>query len=49
MLRDRKFTDSSLEGRVTSELVSEIELAKSGFWDADGKMDPFPQAVGISK
>jgi len=25
------------------ELVSEMELGKSGFWDSDGKMDLFPK------
>jgi len=38
--------DSPLEGAVCCELVSEMELAKPVFWDVDGKMDPFPQAVG---
>ena len=40
------FDDSPLEGAVCCELVSEMELAKPVFWDVDGKMDPFPQAVG---
>src|SRR6516225_6417454 len=46
LARNRKFVDSPLEGAVCCELVSEMELAKPVFWDVDGKMDPFPQAVG---
>ena len=42
-LRDRKFADSLLEEAVCCELVSEMELGKSGFWDSDGKMDLFPK------
>src|ERR1700747_2041840 len=34
------------ESRANSS--RKIEFAKPGFWDADGKMDPFPQAVGLS-
>jgi len=35
--------DSSLEEAVCCELVSEVELGKSGFWGSDGKMGLFPR------
>jgi len=41
--RNRKFVDSPLEEAVCCELVSEMELGKSGFWGSDGKMGPFPR------
>jgi hypothetical protein len=40
---NRRFVDSPLEEAVCCELVSEMELGKSGFWDSDGKMDLFPK------
>jgi hypothetical protein len=39
----------SWRGESRANSSRKIELAKPGFWDADGKMDPFPQAVGLSK
>ena len=41
--RNRKFVDSPLEEAVCCELVSEVELGKSGFWGSDGKMGLFPR------
>jgi hypothetical protein len=35
--------DSSLEEAVCCELVSEMELGKSGFWDPTGSWTLFPR------